>query len=225
MHALLVEDEERVADFVRRGLLAEGWAVEHVRDGESALERLAAGDYDVVLLDLLLPGTSGHDVLRRMRARKDLTPVLILSALDAVDERVEGLGLGADDYLTKPFDFDELVARARAQVRRHRRFGEDEDGTNALRAEGVCYDLDTLELHVDDEPVETTAKERELLVLFMRNAGKVLPRERILNAVWGSGEDPLTNVVDVYVSRLRKRLGRHGTRLRTVRGSGYRFDA
>ena len=223
MNILLVEDEERVADFVSRGLKAEGWSVEHVPDGETALEVLQAQEFDIVILDLMLPGISGQDVCRKMRARKNFTPVLMLTALDATDERVEGLRIGADDYLNKPFDFDELVARIEALDRRANSYQTAED-TGILRHEGIVLNTVSHTVHIDDDPVELTTRERELLMLFLANPGKVFARERILNKVWGSQADPLTNVVDVFVGRLRKKLGAYGLLITTVRGLGYRFD-
>ncbi|MGF1475528.1 MAG: response regulator transcription factor [Geminicoccaceae bacterium] len=222
MNVLLVEDEVRVADFIRRGLKGEGWSVEHVADGESALDLLDDQTFDAMVLDLMLPGISGQDVCRKMRARKNHTPVLMLTALDSVDERVSGLKLGADDYLPKPFDFDELIARIKALVRRNRDFAGADHG-NRLTMGEVSMDTQSLLVTAAGKPVELTAKERDILILFMRNAGRVLTRERILNAAWSSQEDPLTNVVDVYVGRLRKKLGATGDLIQTVRGLGYRF--
>ncbi len=223
MNILLVEDETRVADFIRRGLKGEGWFVEHAADGETALEFLKDRDFDVVILDLMLPGISGQDVCQRMRARKDLTPVLMLSALDATDDRIAGLRMGADDYLPKPFDFEELLARLEALNRRVFDFGAQ--GAPAYsNDETVLFDRAALQLTVDGQVIDLSAKERELVSLFLSNRKKVLSRERILNAVWGTQEDPLTNVVDVYIGRLRKKLGQHGSRITTVRGAGYRFD-
>lgn len=222
MNILLVEDEMRVADFVVRGLKAEGWSVTHAPDGEIALTMLADDPFDVVLLDLMLPGISGQDVCRKMRARENHTPVLMLSALDAVNERIGGLLMGADDYLTKPFDFDELVARVTAL---HRRTHDYETGKQptCMTCGDITFDREALTVAVGGRPVELTAKERDILNLLMSNPNKVFARERILSRVWSVNEDPMTNVVDVYIGRLRKKLGDDATMIQTVRGAGYRI--
>ena len=222
MNVLLVEDEARVADFVLRGLRAEGWTVTHASDGETGLELARQDRFDVIVLDLMLPGLPGQDFCRKLRARRDYTPILILSALDALDERVEGLRIGADDYMVKPFEFDELIARIEALARRSGRFAEDAPET-VLSAGAIALDLDTLEATVEGEPLDLTAKEREILKLFLSRPGRVFSRERILNSVWGASEDPLTNIVDVYVGRLRRKLGPQGDKLQTVRGAGYKL--
>ena len=222
MNLLLVEDETRVADFILRGLRAEGWMVTHAAEAEMALELMDGHSFDVLVLDLMLPGLSGQDLCRKLRARGDHTPILMLSALDALDERVEGLRIGADDYLVKPFEFDELIARIEALARRSSRFAEAPD--TVMRVGAISLNLETLEASVDGDPLELTVKEREILKLFLSKPGRVLSRERILNTVWGASEDPLTNVVDVYVGRLRRKLGEHGNRLQTVRGAGYRLS-
>ncbi|MCE8008448.1 response regulator transcription factor [Aestuariivita sp.] len=222
MNILLIEDELRVADFVRRGLKAEGWVVEHADDGETGLEIMQDRGFDVVILDLMLPGLSGQHVCQKMRARSNPTPVLMLTALDSTDERVAGLRLGADDYLPKPFDFDELIARVQALHRRSTGYACcQSDGK--LRHQGLIYDSAAMVLTVDGRIVELSAKERELIALLMASENKALSRERILNSVWGTHEDPMTNVVDVYIGRLRKKLGPYGKRITTVRGAGYRF--
>lgn len=222
MNVLLVEDETRVADFIRRGLKAEGWLVEHAGDGTTALELLRDRRFDVVVLDLMLPGISGQDVCQRMRARQDHTPILMLTALSDIDDRIAGLRLGADDYLPKPFDFEELLARLTALCRRSQAFS-GEAGSDLLVQEGVCFDLNSLLLTVDGQEVALSEKERDLVALFMSRPRKLLSRERILNAVWGTQEDPMTNVIDVYVGRVRKKLGVYGHLIATVRGAGYRF--
>ncbi|QBF30703.1 response regulator transcription factor [Thalassococcus sp. S3] len=222
MNILLIEDELRVADFIRRGLKAEGWQVEHAPDGETGLELVGAYPFDVVVLDLMLPGISGQDVCQRMRARKNHTPILMLTALDSTDERVAGLKLGADDYLPKPFDFDELIARIEALRRRAHEFSKGASD-DVLAHDGLKYDRSALQLSVDGQEVTLSAKERELISMLMASPGKVHSRERILNAVWGTQEDPLTNVVDVYIARLRKKIAPYGDLISTVRGAGYRF--
>lgn len=222
MNILVVEDEYRVSDFIVRGLRAEGWIIEHAPDGESALEFMRQREFDVVLLDLMLPGMSGQDVCRKMRARGNHTPVLMLSALDAVKERVNGLRVGADDYLTKPFDFDELVARIGALVRRRHEFNIDVE-TDSVSFEELVLNTKSLTVTVGGDEIELTSRERDMLLLFMTNLGKVIARERILNAVWGAQADPMTNVIDVYIGRLRKKLGVYGKEIHTVRGHGYRF--
>ena len=224
MNVLLVEDEARVADFVLRGLRAEGWMVSHAPDAETAMELTTQENFDVILLDLMLPGLPGQEFCRKLRARRNVTPILILSALDALDERVEGLRLGADDYMVKPFEFDELIARVEALARRAGRFAKTDPET-VLQAGEIAFDLETLEATVHGRPLDLTAKEREILKLFLSKPGRVFSRERILNTVWGASEDPLTNIVDVYVGRLRRKLGDSGGRLQTVRGAGYRLTA
>lgn len=223
MQVLMIEDEQRVADFVRRGLAAEGWIVDHAEDGETGLELLKTAPYDVILLDLMLPGISGQEFCRKLRAMRDKTPILMLSALDSTDEKVEGLRLGADDYLAKPFDFDELIARIGALHRRRRDWASIEPaGTIAVGP--IIYDPASMTVSVSGESINLTSKEREVLVFLMRNAGRLCSRERLLSAVWGANSDPLTNVVDVTVSRLRRKLGYAGARIVTTRNYGYRFE-
>ena len=225
MNVLLVEDEARVADFVSRGLKAMGWTVRHCPDGASALVAAAEGGHDAIVLDLMLPDIPGQEVCRRLRARRCFAPVLMLTALDALDDRVDGLRAGADDYLAKPFDFDELIARLEALVRRATEFGGAGSApTGSELADGdLRVDLTAMSVSLGGRAVDLTAREREILVLFLRRPGQVLSRERILNSVWGSQSDPLTNVVDVLVARLRKKLGPRGASIETVRGLGYRF--
>ncbi len=224
MNLLLVEDEARVADFIQRGLRAEGYAVTVARDGEAAVGLLDGHAFDVVVLDLMLPGISGQAVCQRMRAANDTTPVLMLTALDAVDDRVAGLRLGADDYLVKPFDFDELVARLEALGRRGARANVGDDRQEVLMVGQLRFDARSLQVTCGGQPIELSAKERDILKLLMTDAGRVFSRERILNAIWSVSEDPLTNIVDVYIGRLRKKLGACGEGIKTVRGAGYRLS-
>ncbi|WP_299750734.1 response regulator transcription factor [uncultured Tateyamaria sp.] len=223
MNILLVEDENRVADFIRRGLSAEGWSVDHAADGEEALEHAASNTYDVILLDLMLPGIQGQDVCRKLRARKSKTPILMLTALDSPEEKVEGLKIGADDYLPKPFDFDELIARVEALHRRATNYAVDASDT-VVTSGSLTFDRESLQVCINGEEIEMSKKERDLLLLFLTNPGRVLSRERILNAVWGLNADPLTNVVDVYVGRLRRKIGDEGSRIVTLRNVGYRMN-
>jgi DNA-binding response OmpR family regulator len=171
----------------------------------------------------MLPGIEGGEVCRKLRARKNATPILMLTALDASDEKVEGLRIGADDYLTKPFDFDELVARIEALRRRAALYGT-EAGSDAISVGTITYDRHAMKVMVRDEEIRLSKKERDLLVLFLTNPGRVLSRERILNAVWGMNEDPLTNIVDVYIGRIRRKLGAESGRIATLRDVGYRMD-
>ena len=222
MNILLIEDETRVADFIRRGLSAEGWTVEHTCDGETGLEYAQGASYDVILLDLMLPGIQGQDVCRKLRARKNTTPILMLTALDAPEEKVDGLRMGADDYLPKPFEFDELIARVEALHRRATGY-KTATSSDQIEVGDIVYDRASMQVTVSDKEIELSKKERDLLVLFMSNAGRVLSRERILNSVWGANEDPLTNVVDVYVARIRRKIGAEGDRIVTLRNVGYRM--
>ena len=224
MNLLLVEDEARVADFLLRGLRAEGWIVVHAPDAETALELTLQDRFDVIVLDLMLPGLPGQVFCRKLRARHDHTPILILSALDALDDRVEGLRIGGDDYMVKPFEFEELIARVEALARRSHKFAEA-TAEAVLQAGAITLNLETLEATIEGKALDLTAKERGLLKLFLSKPGRVFSRERILNGVWGASEDPLTNVVDVYIGRLRRKLGDHGDMLQTVRGAGYRLSA
>ncbi len=225
MNILVVEDETRVAEFIQRGLKSEGWAVTVASDGETGLELLEQDSFDAVVLDLMLPGISGQDVCRQVRARNDSTPILMLTALGNLENRVAGLRLGADDYLSKPFKFDELLARIEALVRRASGYSCQPAQPSVLSVESLTFDTRSLEVRCCDLPIELSAKERDILKLLLSDPGKVYSRERILNALWSVSEDPLTNVVDVYVSRLRKKLGPCGSLINTVRGAGYRLSA
>jgi DNA-binding response OmpR family regulator len=220
MRILVVEDELPIADFVCRGLESEGYAVQHTSDGVEG-ERLAvAGDPDLVILDLMLPGRDGLSVLEGIRRTKPALPVILLTARGEVGDKVEGLDAGANDYVTKPFSFDELTARVRAHLRTPAQ-GE----STVLDAAGVRLDLLSRQVRRDGAAVDLTAREFELLAYFMRHPNQVLSREQILNAVWGYDFDPGTNVVEVYVGYLRRKLARpdNPAPIETVRSVGYRF--
>jgi two-component system copper resistance phosphate regulon response regulator CusR len=215
---LVVEDEDQIADFVVRGLREEGYTVERAADGDSAWHALAGGGWDVVLLDWWLPGPDGLALLRRLRQADRSTPVLFLTARDAVSDRVRGLDGGADDYLCKPFAFEELLARVRALARRR------DGGGTLLSHGGVRLDLATQRAERDGHPLDLTAKEQALLLFFLRHPGEVLSRTRIYEAVWDERYDGLSNTLEVHVMDLRRKLEAHGPRLiHTLRGRGYLF--
>jgi two-component system copper resistance phosphate regulon response regulator CusR len=216
---LVVEDEDEIADFLVRGLREEGFTVERAADGDEGWHHLKTGIWDVVLLDWWLPGADGLSVLRRFRQAGHATPVLMLTARDAVPDRVRGLDAGADDYLCKPFAFEELLARVRVMTRRQ---GRDE-GTTLAHA-GVRLDLATQRVERDGRRLDLTAKEYALLVFFLRHPGEVLSRTRIYEQVWDERYDGLSNTLEVHVMELRRKLEAHGPRLiHTLRNRGYRF--
>jgi len=223
MRVLVVEDDRRVADFLSRGLTAEGHFCVVARDGEEGLSLALDGDFDFILLDLMLPGVHGHDVCQQLRMEGVRTPLLILTAMDSQDDVIAGLRLGADDYLTKPFSFEELVLRMDTIARRA---GDESESSSQLSVGPVCFDRETLQVTLDDTPLKLTAKELAILELFLSHPGKLFSRERILNNVWGLQMDPMTNVVDVYIGRLRKKLdrGEEESMIETVRGMGYRLN-
>ncbi len=217
---LVVEDEAEIADFLVRGLREEGFAVEHAADGPMARTLLRSGSWDLVLLDWWLPGEDGLDVLRRYRQEGGTTPVLFLTARDAVSDRVRGLDGGADDYLCKPFAFDELLARVRALVRRR----EQRSGPVLSRGD-VRADLTSRRAERAGQTLDLTAKEFALLVFFLRYPGQPLSRTRIYDHVWNDRYDGLSNTLEVHVKHLRQKLEAYGPRvIQTVRGCGYRYD-
>lgn len=223
MHILMVEDEPRVADFVRRGLRAEGWIIDFAATAEDALILLRDAAYDVVLLDMMLPGMSGEELCRHLRSSRNDVPILMLSALGSTEDRVNGLRHGADDYLPKPFDFDELIARIESLHRRMTRSTTPETD-RVLRVGPLSFDAASMRLMLDGIEVDLSTKERDVMVLLMRNAGRVCARERLLNAVWGLEADPLTNVVDVTVSRIRRKMPGAADMISTIRNYGYRLE-
>jgi DNA-binding response OmpR family regulator len=219
MRVLVVEDERKVASFIRQGLEEEGHTVEVAGDGLSALD-LVTGlpPYDLVVLDVMLPRLDGFSVLRRLRERGVAVPVLLLTARDRVPDKVTGLDLGADDYLTKPFAFDEVLARVRALLRRGQA-----PAPPVLRVADLTLDPATREVRRAGTPVGLTTREHALLEYLMRNAGRVLTRPMIAEHVWGIDFDAESNIIDVYIGYLRRKLdaGGHPSLLHTVRGAGY----
>jgi DNA-binding response OmpR family regulator len=217
---LVVEDEVGIVDFLERGLSAEGFEVLSALDGTTGTELALAEDVDLIVLDLMLPGRTGLEVLASIHEKKPALPVIVLTARGEVEDRVSGLDAGAADYLVKPFSLSELAARIRAQLR----VAAQTPATTML-AGGIEVNLLTREVHRDRDPVRLSTTEFELLVYLMRNRGRVVSREQILRAVWGYAYDPGTNVVDVYIGYLRRKLGGGATApIVTVRSVGYIFD-
>ncbi|MFN3323027.1 MAG: response regulator [Bryobacteraceae bacterium] len=221
MRILVVEDEKRIADFLSRGLESAGYAVDIAGDGQTALGMIHATDYDLVILDLMLPDTDGLSVLERIRNRKANPPVLILSARGAVDDRVKGLELGADDYLVKPFAFVELLARVRVLLRRGQPTPE------RLQVADLTLDCIRRKVTRAGETIELAPKEFSILEYMMRNRGRPLSRTMIVEHVWDMDYDGLTNIVDVYIRHLRSKIDDKWSSklIHTVRGIGYMLDA
>ncbi len=217
---LIIEDEEKIARFVELELKHEGYEAEKAFDGREGLEKALSGCFDLILLDVMLPGLNGLEVLRRLRMEKD-TPVIMLTARDAVMDKVSGLDAGADDYITKPFAIEELLARIRVALKKRGTVAAAADHTLSIK--GVILDEDRYEVTVNGEAVELTNREFELLRMLMRNKNIVLDREKLMNEVCGYDYIGETNIIDVYVRYLRAKIDdRYGIKLiHTVRGVGY----
>ena len=224
MHILVIEDDSRVADFLSRGLRAERHTVQLAKNGIEGLALARASDCNIILLDVMLPGMDGIEVCQTLRGERRNTPILMLTALATVEDRVTGLRCGADDYLTKPFAFDELLARIDALCRRS---GQLTEVISLLKLGDLVFDREKMRVERAGQHISLTAKELAMLELLMRYPGRLYSRERILSNVWGAYEDPLTNVVDVYISRLRAKIDTgHAVQLiKTVRGLGYKIES
>jgi DNA-binding response OmpR family regulator len=221
MRVLIVEDDPAIVRFLERGLAAHGHQAVTADNGRDGVQIAADETVDFVLLDIMLPGMDGQEVLRRIRARRPGVPVLMLTARDEVRDKVNALDGGADDYLTKPFDLEELLARMRALVRR-----ADQPQAARIQIGDLKMDLRSHRVWRGEKLVELSSREFALLEYFVRHQGQVLSRQQILSAVWDYAFDPGSNVVDVYVSYLRNKLDRRGapSLIATVRGAGYRFE-
>ena len=232
MNIILIEDDPRIADFLQRGLIAEGLQVQHAATGPEGLALVldAAGPSapshapTVVVLDLMLPGMNGLDICQTLRAQGVPFPILMLTALSTLEDRVAGLRMGADDYLCKPFEFEELLARLEALGRRAQGMVSR---PSQLQVADIVLDRNSMRASRAGEALNLTARELALLELLMSEPGRLFSRERILSSVWGLNEDPLTNVVDVYIRRLRSKIdeGRTTPLIQTLRGLGYRLEA
>ena len=223
MNILLLEDEKRIADFVCAGLREQGFVVTHVEDGNLALAHAETGQFDLLLLDIMVPGKDGLAILKSVRRKGLATPVILLTARNELEDRVEGLNLGADDYLPKPFFVEELIARVHAVARRIAG-----DRQNLLRAGPLTLDRITREAKLKDSTIELTAREFSLLEYLARSPGRAFTRTQILEHVWGYDFDPNTNVVDVCIQRVRRKIdvtesGASPSLIEAVRGVGYRF--
>ena len=218
MHILLAEDDPSVASFIRRGLREERYTVDHAKDGEEALFMAQTGKYDLLILDLLLPKRNGMEVLRALRTDKVSLPVLVLTAKDRVEDKVTGLNVGADDYLTKPFRFDELLARIRALLRRR-------GGVVPTVLKALDLEMDVLRHRVTrgGRPIELTSREFSLLEYFLRHPNHVVTRTMLSEQIWEHDFDTFSNVINVHVARLRQKIdgGFKKKLLHTVRGTGY----
>jgi len=222
MRILVIEDEKKVAHFIKKGLEEEHYAVDTAYDGETGLYMTEVNEYDLVVLDLMIPKIDGLEVLKRIRGNKNSVPILVLTAKDTVEDIVRGLDLGCDDYLTKPFEFKEFLARIRALLRR-----EKEEKEPALKIADLTLSLVTHKVMRKGKEIELTSKEYALLEYFMRNPDKVLTRTMISEHVWDYHFDSMTNVIDVYVNYLRKKIdkGFEPKLIHTIRGVGYILSA
>ncbi len=222
MRVLVIEDETKVGSFIKRALEEESYAVDLCEDGAQGLDLALSGSYDLIVIDLMLPSLPGMEILKGLRREKIQTPVLILTAQSQIDQRVTGLDAGADDYLTKPFAIDELLARVRALLRRG-----TADTPGVLQIDDLLLNPATREVTRGGQRIELTLKEYALLEYFMRHAGRVLTRPMISEHVWSQDFDSFTNVIDVYVNYLRNKIDRGRSRklIHTIRGSGYMLKA
>ncbi len=222
MKILIIEDDLKIASFVQKGLKEQGYVVDACHDGDKGFDLASGESYDVILLDIMLPGRDGLSILRALREEKNTVPVILLTARSGLDERVEGLNLGADDYLPKPFFMEELIARIIAVSRRAS--GEQ---LSVIHHGNIVLNLISREVKRDDETLELTSREFNLLELLMRSPGRVYSRTQLLEHVWGYDFDPQTNVVDVYIRRVRGKIDSpdQTSLIETVRGVGYRFQA
>lgn len=221
MRILLVEDEKKMASFIERGLKEEGYAVDVAADGEQGWEYVSANDYDAIILDLMIPKISGLALCGKIREAGNQTSILMLTARDSVDDKIKGLDQGADDYLTKPFAFDELLARLRALFRRPRSVEEK----TTLKSGEIEMDLITRAVTVRKEEITLSQKEFSLLEFLMRHKGEVVSRTQIAEHVWDMHFDPMSNTIDVFINYLRKKIdgAKTSSRIETVRGAGYRL--
>ena len=217
---LIAEDEPRIAAFLEKGLKANGFTTTVVEDGNDAISCVQTEDFDILILDLGLPGKDGWAVLEELRGQGEQLAVIVLTARDEVKDTVAALEGGANDYITKPFRFEELLARVRVQLRSSR--SSKAQDQMLLKSGDIVLDLRTRQVQVGDRTIELSAKEFTLLETFLRHPGQVMSREQLLSHVWGYDYDPGSNIVDVYVGYLRKKLG--GNRIETVRGMGYRLQ-
>ena len=220
MRILVAEDEKKIAGFIRKALEEQGYSVDSAADGDRAYELATSQSYDVIVLDIMLPGRDGLSILRQLRERHNTVPVIVLTARAELNERLEGLNLGADDYITKPFFMEELVARVQAVLRR-----ASGEKLSLLQAGDLVVNLITREVTVGERAAELTSREFGLLEYLMRSPGRVYTRTQILEHVWSYDFDTNTNLIDVYVQRLRKKLDPAGEQpfIETIRGVGYRF--
>ncbi|MEO0445577.1 MAG: response regulator transcription factor [Verrucomicrobiota bacterium] len=218
MRVLVVEDQERFLSFIRKGLEENGMVVDVATDGDAGYAVASSTPFDAIVLDIMLPGQDGLHILRSLRDRGNDVPVILLTARNSLEDRVEGLNLGADDYLPKPFYIEELVARLQSVVRR-----SSGQSSNLLKVGDLLMNLSTREVTCGGEAIELTVREFSLLEYLMRSPGKVLTRMQICEHVWNYDFDPGTNLVDVYIRRLRNKLDPDLSRIQTVRGVGYKM--
>ena len=221
MRILLVEDDAQIARFIRKGLTESSYAVDVVTTGDAALYQANVGNYDAIVLDVIIPPPDGFEVCRRLRSDRVHVPILMLTARDAVSDRIEGLDAGADDYLVKPFQFAELLARLRALLRRG-----GATHTSVITVGDLEIDTRSHRVRVDSRPIALTTKEYALLEYLARNAGRIVGRAEIADHVWDEEFDPFSNLIEVYVNRLRRNIERVTEKklIQTVRGSGYMLD-
>jgi DNA-binding response OmpR family regulator len=222
MRILVAEDEKKIAEFIRRGLKEEGYAADTAPDGEEALRLAAENPYDLALLDVMLPKLDGVEVCRRLRASGFAAPIMMLTAKDRVEDKVKGLDSGANDYLTKPFAFEELLARVRALLR-----PRPADAAAVLAAGTLELDLPAHKARLDGKPLDLSAKEFSLLEYLLRNKDRAVSRTMIAEHVWDINFDTGTNVIDVHITHLRRKLGENASRkfIHTIRGKGYMLKA
>jgi DNA-binding response OmpR family regulator len=222
MHLLLIEDDPRMSGFVQKGLRENGYAVDAMADGEEGLRAAQRTTYDAIILDLMLPRMDGFAICRQLRGSGSRVPILMLTARDAVQDKITGLDLGADDYLTKPFEFSELLARLRALFRRNA-----SSSANSLTVGDLTIDVRAQRAFLNGKTLPLSTKEYALLEYLARNAGRVVPRQEIAEHVWNSNFDPFSNLIEVYINRLRRKVdhGRTAPLIHTRRGAGYMMEA